>query len=207
MPPSFVTLVTMVALVSVLESGCASPPQAEKTAAADAISAAKAAGAMTNASDELAAATEALTSADARMAAKQFAEAKSGYLRAKELGDKATRVAGTNRTATKSAIDQQLLELARRWEELAGRVKAAGSELKRPQQQDWEADSKTAAEILQVAKALASDDPANARQKLGALAVFMDKWEALLTAASAPVMETRPSAKGRTPVTPARGSW
>jgi hypothetical protein len=195
---SLVPFVALVVLVSTLgTSGCASPAQAEKEkkAAEDAVSAAKAAGATTYASDELTAAIEALRSADERMAAKQYADAKTRYLKAKELGDKATRAVDANRIAMKSAIEEQLGQLDRRWEELSGRVKAATNRLKKQQRQDWEADSKTAAEILEAAKALASNDPANAKEKLGALRVFMDKWEAQLKTPSAPPKEAKPSTK------------
>ena len=193
---SLVPFVALVVLVSTLgTSGCASPPEAEKKAAEDAVSAAKAAGATTYASDELAAATEALRSADERMAAKEYADAKARYLKAKELGDHTTRAVDANRTAMKSAIEEQLGQLDRRWEDLAERVQAAANKLKKQQRQDWEADSKTAAENLQAAKNLASNDPAGAKEKLGALTAFMDKWEAELKAPSAPVKEAKPPMK------------
>lgn len=95
----------------------------------------------------------------------------------------------------KSALEEQVDRLDRRWEELSGRVKAATNRLKKQQRQDWAADSKTAAQILQAAKALASHDPTNAREKLGALRVFIDKWEAELRTPSAPAKETKPSSK------------
>lgn len=198
----------LVVLVSTLgTSGCSSPPEAEKEAAKEVLSAANASGATAYASDELTLATEARRSADERLAARKDAHATTRDVT--EFDDNATTAANANRTPTKLALEEELNRLERRWKGLGGRVKAAGHNLTKQQRQDWEADSQTGAAILRAAATgLANGNPANAREKLGALTVFMDKWEVVLKSSSVPAGAAKPSMKRETPRgTRPQGSW
>lgn len=172
--------------VALTTFGCASPPEAEKKAAGDAVSAARAAGAERYASADFTAATDALKAADAQMAAKKYTEAKTAYLKAKELADKAAGAVAAGKAAMKSQVAPQIAEAEKRWQELEGKVKAAAKRLKPEQQQAWEADAKGATEALQAAKAAVEADPLAAKDRLAAVTTAIDKWDAELKALPAP---------------------
>ena len=170
-------------IVALAGFGCASPPSAEKKAATEAVSAAKAAGAEKYAPGDFAAATDALKAAEDQMTARKYSEAKTAYAKAKEQAGKA---------ATKSQVEQQLAEAGKRWQELEGKVKAAAKKFKAEQKQAWEADAKATAEALQAAKAAAGDDPAAAMDKLAGVVQALEKWEVEVKGlgTSAPKMKT-----------------
>ncbi len=87
MNPSRILFLLLAALTAGLTTwGCASPPEAEKKAAEEAVANARAAGAETYAANELTAAAAQLREAEAQMVAKRYAAAQLSYLRAKEAG-------------------------------------------------------------------------------------------------------------------------
>lgn len=194
---SLVRLVVPVVLaVGFVAFGCASsPPEAEKKAAEQAVSAARAAGGETYASGEFTAATDALKEAEAQMSARKYGEAKTAYTKAKELAEKAAKAVEAGKAAMKSEVERQMADTEKRWQELVRMVKAAAKTLKADQEQAWKADAKSAAEALQAAKAAAGDDPAVAKEKLGTVTAALDKWEGELKSMTAPAREAKKPAK------------
>jgi len=175
-----------VLMAGLVASGCASPPEAEKKAAEQAVSAARAAGADKYAASDFAAMTSALQAAEAQMGAKKYSEAKTSYVKVKELADKAVRAAQSGKAAMKAAVEQQLADAEKRWQELVGKLKALARKLTAGRKQAWEADAKAVAEALQAAKAAAADDPAGAKEKLAMVTAILDKWGAEVSALAAP---------------------
>lgn len=171
--------------------GCASRPEAEKNAAEQAVSAAKAAGADKYASSDFAAATDALKTAEGEMGARKYPEAKTAYVKAEELAEKAAKAVEAGKAAMKSQVEQQLADTEKRWQKLEAEAKATAKKFKADQKQAWEADAKAATESLQAAKAAASDDPASAKEKLSTVAAILDKWEAELKALATPMKEAK----------------
>ncbi|MBI2879660.1 MAG: DUF4398 domain-containing protein, partial [Candidatus Rokubacteria bacterium] len=108
-------IVSVLVVVALASFGCASPPEAEKKAAEAAVSAARAAGAEQYASGELAAATGALKAAEGQLQAKKYGDAKSAYLKVKELADKAAGAVPAAKAAMASQVGAQLAELEKRW--------------------------------------------------------------------------------------------
>lgn len=166
--------------------GCASPPEAEKKAAEEAMSAAKAAGAETYAPSDFAAAADALKAAETQMGAKKYNEAKTAYVKAKELAGKAAAAVEAGKAAVKSQVESALVDTGKRWQELEGKVKAVSKKLKAEQKQAWEADAKSVKEALETARVATGTDPLAAREKLGPVVAALDKWDAELKALAAP---------------------
>jgi predicted nucleic acid-binding Zn-ribbon protein len=173
-------------------TGCASPPEAEKKAAEDAVNAARAAGAEKYAANDFGAASAALKDAEGQMGAKKYSEAKTAYVKAKELADKAAKAAPAGKTAMKAEVDAAVADAEKKWQELEGKVKAAARKLKPDQKKAWEADTRSAGEALQAAKTAAADDPIGAKEKLGPVTAAIEKWEGELKAAAPPAKAEAP---------------
>lgn len=181
---------------SLASFGCARPPEAEKNAAEEAASSARAAGADRYASGDFAAMTEALRAAEEQMGAGKYSDAKTGYTKAREMAEKAVKVAEAQKAAIRSRAEQQLAETGKRWEELESKVKAAAKKLKADQKRAWEADAKAAAAAFEAAKAGAAVDPAAAMDKLAAVAQALGKWEEELKGLARPAPTKRAEKAG-----------
>ncbi len=199
-------IASLILTVALASFGCVSPPNEEKKAAEQAVTAAKAAGAEKYASADFAAATEALKAADSQMGERKYSEARAAYVKAKELAEKVAKGVEAGKAAMRSQVEQQLAETGKRWQELEGKVKAAAKKFKAEQKKAWEADAKAAAEALQAAKAAAGDDPAAAMDKLATVVQALEKWEAEVKglATSAPKMKSaekteQPAVSGEMP--------
>ncbi len=179
-------LALAVLAVLLVAFGCASPPEAEKKAADEAMKAARAAEADRYAASDFAAATGALKTAEAQMADKKYSEAKTAYVKAKDLAEKATKAAEAGKAAMKSQVEQELAQTEKRWHEVEGKVKPAVKKLKAEQRQLWEADAKAATETLEAAKATIERDPAGAKDKLATITASAEKWESELKAMAEP---------------------
>jgi colicin import membrane protein len=172
----------MLFAVAIVASGCASAPEAEKKAAEDAVKAAQAAGADRYAASDFGAASAALKDAEAQMGAKKYSEAKTAYVKAKELADKAAKAVDAGKAAMKAEVGDMIADAEKRWKELEGKAKTAAKKFKPEQKQAWDADAKGAADALQAAKTAADGDPAAAKEKLAAVTAGIDKWEGELKA-------------------------
>jgi len=185
----------MVVIVAGVVYGCASAPEAEKQAAEDAVKAASAAGAEQYAAQDYTEAASAFKDAEAQLQAKNYDEAKAGYVKAKQMAEKATAAVSAGKAALKQEVEAQLAEAEKKWVDLEGKVKAAAKKLKAEQQQAWDAEGKDAKEALEAAKAAAADDPAAAKGKLATLVSTIDKWEAEVAALAAPAQVARKAPK------------
>jgi hypothetical protein len=177
---------TIILAAALTTLGCASPPGAEKKAAEQAVSAARTAGAEKYASTEFAAAADALKAAEGQMGARKYVEAKTTYVMAKELAERAAKAVETGKAVMKSQVEQQLRDAEERWLELEGKAKVGAKKFKAEQKQAWAAAATSISESLQAARATAGDDPASAKEKLDAVVPVLDKWESELKALSAP---------------------
>jgi hypothetical protein len=178
--------VPLLAAASLAAFGCASPPDAEKKAAGDAVSAAKSAGAERYALTEFTAMTAALRKAEAEMTAQSYKEAKASYVRAKDLADRATRSAETGRVAAKADADKQVADVESRWNDLRARGDAGAKTLKAEQKALWNANARTVAVHLESAKTALAGDASAATAKLAPIRAELDKLEANLVAMATP---------------------
>ena len=185
----------LLAAAGLLVFGCASPPEAEKKAAHDAVSLAKSAGADRYAASEFTVMTAAVKKAEAEMTAQAYKEAKASYVRVKDLADNAARAALSGKAAMKAELEKQLGLLVQRWEDLQGKVQAVAKKMKAEQKRLWDADAKTVAAGLGAAKVAVVTDLGEAKQRLAPIGATLDKWEADLVVLTAPV--ERPPAKGK----------
>ena len=189
-------VVPLLAAVSLLAFACASPPEAEKKAADQAVSAATAAGAEQYAPSEFSAMTAAVKKAESAMSNKAYKEAKAGYESVKDLADRAAKAAETGKAAAKAAVEKELTGLESRWKELQGKAEAAATKLKGDQKAAWEADAKSVADAFDAAKATLATDARAVKEKLAAIPAVLEKWEADLAALAAPKKSGRkPAAK------------
>jgi hypothetical protein len=167
-----------VALASaLLVAGCASPPEAEKKAAEDAVRAAQSAGADRYAADDYAATQAALKEAEGHVGAKKYSEAKTAYVKVKELADQAASKVEAGKAAVKAEVDRAVADVEKRWQEADARVKAVGQRLKTEQTKVWEEATRSTGEALESVKAAAASDPLGAREKVAALGTEVEKLE------------------------------
>ena len=176
MKPSRIRLSALGALITGLTTrGCASPPEAEKKAAQEAVAKALRFGAEKYAANQLAAAVEELQAAEAQTVAKKYAAAQRAYLRAKEAGLKAAETVDAIKTAMTPEVEQQLAEVVRQWEHVDGEIKAEKT-LTVVQKRDWEVDTKRITATLLEARASLDDDPARARERLAIVTALLEAW-------------------------------
>jgi hypothetical protein len=189
-------MVPLLAAVSLLACACASPPEAEKKAADQAVSNATAAGAEQYAPSDFSAMMSEVKKAESEMSKKAYKEAKASYETAKDLANKAAKAAESGKAAAKAEAEKQLADLESRWKELQGKAEASVSKLKADQKAAWEADSKSVNDAFDAAKAAVSTDARAVKDKLAAVPAVLDKWEADLAALATPKKEEKkPAAK------------
>ncbi len=180
-----------VVAVALFTFGCASAPEAEKKAAEEAVSAAKAAGAERYAAGEFAAATDSLRQAESHLGAKRYNEAKTAYTKARDLAEGAVKAAEARKAGMRSEVEQRLATMEARWQELEAKVKATAKKLKLEQKQTWEADAKGVEAAFQSAKGGAANDPNAANEKLVTIGAIVEKWEAELKPQASPSKPAR----------------
>jgi len=155
--------------------GYASPPEAEKKAAEEAVARARRFGAEKYAARQLAAAVEELQAAEAKMLAKKYTVAQRTYLSAKEAGLKAAKTVDAVKTAMTPEVEQQLADVVKQWEHVEGEIKAEKTLTVR-QQRAWEVDTKRITATLLEARASLDDDPARARERLAVVTALLEAW-------------------------------
>ncbi len=176
MKPSRIRFSVLGALISGLTTrGWASPPEAEKGAAEEAVAKARRFGAEKYAAHQFAAAVEELQAAEAQMVAKKYAAAQRTYLSAKEAGLKAAETVDAVKTAMTPEVEQQLAKVVKQWEHVDGEIKAEKT-LTVVQKRDWEVDTKRIIATLLEASASVDDDPACAREKLAVVTALLAAW-------------------------------
>jgi hypothetical protein len=187
-------LAPLLAAVSVFAIACASPPEAEKKAADQAVSSATSAGAEKYAPSEFAAMTAAMKKAESEMSSKAYKEAKTSYESAKDLADKAAKAAEAGKAAAKAEAEKQIADLEARWKDVQAKAEASAKKLKADQKAVWDADAKTIADGLDAARSAAATDAALAKEKLAAIPALLDKWDADLAALAAPAKDEKKAA-------------
>ena len=107
MKPSRIRFSALGALIAGLTTrGGASPPEAEKKAAEEAVAQARRFGAEKYAANQFAAAVEELRAAEAQTVAKKYAAAQRTYLSAKAAGLKAAKTVDAVKTAMTPEVEQ-----------------------------------------------------------------------------------------------------
>jgi hypothetical protein len=112
-------------LLLLLAAGCSEPPQKEINQAQGAIDAARAAGADKYAVDEYTAATSALQKSHEAVDQRDYRQALSYALDARERAQDAARQAADGKAKARGAAERTLSELSARTQQLDMRIKAA----------------------------------------------------------------------------------
>jgi hypothetical protein len=112
-------------LVALLSFACTSPPDKEMHQAQGAIDAARAAGAAEYAAEEFRAAEGALSKSQAAVAERDYRQALSFAIDARERAQEAARTAAENRARARSEIDQVLANADAAYERAAEALDAA----------------------------------------------------------------------------------
>jgi len=176
MKPCRIRFSVLGALIARLTTrGCASPPEAEKKAAEEAVAEARRFGAEKYVANQFAAAVEELQAAEAQMVAKKYAAAQRTYLSAKEAGLKAAKTVDAVKTAMTPEVEGQLAEVVKQWAHVEGEIKAEKT-LTVVQKRDWQADTKRITATLLEARASLDDDPARARERLAVVTALLEAW-------------------------------
>lgn len=112
---SFSSWLVALASVALVSTSCTPPPDAEKTAAGDAVEQAKAAGADMYAKTQLDAATSEWMKAEQHMTAKEYVEAKAAYEKTVTLAAGAGKEAGVQKEMVKEEVGKNLADFMTKW--------------------------------------------------------------------------------------------
>jgi predicted S18 family serine protease len=115
----------VIALLLVLAAGCSEPPQKEIDQAQGAIDAARAAGADKYAVDEYTAATTALQKAQDAVTQRDYRQALSYALDARERAHDAARAATDGKARAHATAETRIADISTRVQQLEARVKSA----------------------------------------------------------------------------------
>jgi PBP1b-binding outer membrane lipoprotein LpoB len=189
-----VSLMVVLSLAFVF-TGCAKPPDAEKSAAKTAMDAAASAGADKYAATDFAAAKTLWDTAESQMTDKKFKEAAQGYIDAKSAFEKAAGGVEAGKKAMTDEANAAVASLEDAWKNLEASAKKAEKNLK-DKKADWDTDVKAFAEGLKATKDMIAADPAGAKAKAGDLKIIIDKWTATFQElAAAPAKAEAPKKK------------
>jgi hypothetical protein len=158
-------------------TGCTKSPDAEQSAAQAALTTATKEGAEQYAAVEMEAGKMLLAVSDAKMKEEKFADAKIGYLAARELFEKAVKDAVAAKQALAQEANTMLSSLEAEWNAIGENVAAAEAKLKDQLKEAWTADLAAFTEGLQVAKDMAVNDANSAKTKITELSELADKWK------------------------------
>jgi hypothetical protein len=188
----------LVFALAVVFSGCAKPPEAEKSAAKAAMDSAVSAGAAKYAATDFEAAKKLWDTSETQMTEKKYKEAKQGYIDAKAAFEKAAGAGEAGKKAMTDEANAAVASLEKDWKNLEAAAKKIKKKMK-DKKDAWTADAKTFAEGLKATKDMVAADPAGAKTKAGELKSILDKWDATLKElAAAPAKpETAKRAKKR----------
>jgi hypothetical protein len=189
-----VSLMIVLALAFVFV-GCATPPDAEKSAAQAAMDAAVSAGADKYVAADFGAAKSLWETAESQMKDKKYKEAKQGYIDAKAAFEKAAGGVEAGKKAMTDEANAAVASLEDGWKNLEVTAKTVEKKMK-DKKADWDADAKAFAEGLKATKDMIAADPAGAKAKAGDLKAIIDKWDATFKElAAAPAKTEAPKKK------------
>jgi hypothetical protein len=192
-----VSLMVILALALVF-IGCASPPEAEKSAANAAMTAATAAGADKYAAADLDAAKKIWDGAEAQMKEKKYKEAKQAYVEAKAAFEKATAAVMAGKQTAAAEANAAVVALEEAWLKLEATAKSIEKKMK-DKKEAWTADATTLTESLKATKDAIALDPAGAKKKIAELKSIVDKWDAAFTELAAAPVKPEAGPKGVKP--------
>jgi hypothetical protein len=176
-------------------TGCAKPPDAEKSAAKTAMDAAVSAGADKYTAADLTAAKSLWDTAESQMTDKKYKDAKQSYIDAKSAFEKAAAGVETGKKAMIGEDNAAVTGLESAWKDLEAGAKTKLKRMK-DKKADWDADAKTFADGLKATKDMIAADPAGAKAKASELKAITDKWAAAFAEpAAAPAGTEAPKTK------------
>jgi hypothetical protein len=187
----------MVLALALVFTGCAKPPEAEKSAAKVAGDAAVAAGADKYATEDFNVAKNLWDTSEAKMNEKKYDEAKQGYVNTKTAFEKAAAAAAAGKKVVTDEAIAAVTGLEEGWKNLETAAKDAEKKMK-DKKDAWEADTKAFMDGLKAAKDKIATDPAGAKAKAGELKAIIDRWDTALkelTAAPEPAKKQAKPAK------------
>ena len=171
-----VSLMVVLSLAFVF-TGCAKPPDAEKSAAQAAMGAAVSVGADKYAAADFGAAKTLWDTAESQMNDKKYKEAKQGYIDAKAAFEKAAGGVEAGKKAMTDEANAAVASLEDGWKNLEAIAKKVEKKMK-DKKDAWDADTKAFAEGLKTTKDMIAADPAGVKAKAGELKTIIDKWDA-----------------------------
>lgn len=162
--------------LTMLFTGCAKPPEAEKAAAKTAMDTSLSAGADKYAAADLDAAKKVWDAAESQMSKKEYKEARLDYIKAKAAFEKTTVVAGAGKKAAVDEANTALAGLEEAWNSLSKNAKNFENKLK-DKKNAWDADSDTIRKGISSVKDEIANDPIGAKAKAGELRLIIEKWD------------------------------
>lgn len=190
----FSVLSMFILILALIFIGCAKPPDAEKSAAQSALTAATAAGAEKYAAVPMEAGKMLWGEAEAQLQAEEFEAAKVGYLAAKNAFDKAAKAAVTAKKALTDEVTKTIAGLEEQWK----LVEAAALAIEKKmiaQKEAWDADVLLFTQELQATKGMIAANAEGAKAKAVELKAMIDKWD--VTIKELEKVPEKPVKKGR----------
>lgn len=168
---------TVLVFLALLIAGCAKPPEAEKAAAQAAMDAAVSAEAVKYAPTDFEAAKQLWDTAEAKIAKKQYEEAKMDYVTAKADFEKVATAAQAAKQSLTDEANTEIAGLEEAWKNLEAETVKVEEGMK-DKKEMWDADINAFNEGLTAAKGMVAADPAAAKVKGAELKAIIDKWDA-----------------------------
>src|SRR5450830_667461 len=131
----------LVFALAVVFSGCAKPPEAEKSAAKAAMDSAVSAGAAKYAATDFEAAKKLWDTSETQMTEKKYKEAKQGYVDAKAAFEKAAGAVEAGKKAVADEATAALAAVEAAWTGTEAAAKAVETKMK-DKKEAWTADAK-----------------------------------------------------------------
>lgn len=169
----------MILALAATFTGCAKPPEAERSAAKNAMDAAVSAEALRFARPDYDAAMKLWDNSEGQVKEKKYQEAKQGYIDARAAFEKASGAVAAGKKAlvgdvSADQLNAAVAKLEGDWKNLEALARKVGSKLEKKKL--WETDAKTFVEGLKAAKDMIATDPVSAKLKLDALRSIIDSY-------------------------------
>ena len=172
-----VSVLFILALILSGFSGCTKAPDAEQSAAQAALATATKEGADQYASVEMEAGKRLLSVSDTKVKEEKFAEAKVGYLAAREAFENAVKAAVAAKQSMSQEANTMLSSLEAEWKAIEENVTASEAKMKDQLKEAWATESATFADGLQAAKDMVVNDANGAKAKVAELSELAEKWK------------------------------
>ncbi|HQP52044.1 MAG TPA: DUF4398 domain-containing protein [Syntrophorhabdaceae bacterium] len=190
----YAVLLLVVLSFAFMFTGCATPPDAEKTAAKASYDAAATAGADKYAANDFGAAKSLWDKAESLLNEKKYKEAKQVYIDAKTAFEKAKAAVEAGKKAVVDEVNAVVSSLEESWKSLEETAKKMEKSLK-GKKDEWSADAKAIEEGLKATKDMIASDPIGAKVKSTELKTMIDKWDTAFKELPAPAKTPAPKKK------------